>query len=272
MATMVTGAYFREAGVGPAVVCVHASASSSAQWRPLMDSLAGRFRTLAVDLYGSGKSARWPSGRTLSLADEVAFLDPVLAAAGDRFHLVGHSYGGAVALKAALANPDRLRSLVLFEPVLFSLLFAEDVTQPAAREIAAVRDDTVGAVHRGNPDDAGARFVDYWMGARVWAGMPVSRRQAVAEAMGTVSNEWDALFMEPMRLEGLATLDVPVLLLTGSESPASARAVARLLMKTLPRVTAVEIEGVGHMAPVTHPDRVNALIERHLERSDTRAE
>ena len=38
--------------------------------------------------------------------------------------------------------------------------------------------------------------------------------------------------------------------------------------ETLPRVTAVEIEGVGHMAPVTHPDRVNALIERHLERSE----
>jgi pimeloyl-ACP methyl ester carboxylesterase len=123
MATMVTGAYFREAGAGPAVVCVHASASSSAQWRPLMDRLAPRFRTLAVDLYGSGKSARWPSSQTLSLADEVSFLDPVLAAAGDRFHLVGHSYGGAVALKAALAYPDRptvarpLRTRALLAPL-----------------------------------------------------------------------------------------------------------------------------------------------------------
>jgi acyl dehydratase len=41
-------------------------------------------------------------------------------------------------------------------------------------------------------------------------------------------------------------------------------------MKTLPRVTAIEIEGVRHMAPVTHPDRVNTLIERHLELSDAR--
>jgi len=268
MATMVTGAYFREAGAGPAVVCVHASASSSAQWRPLMDRLAPRFRTLAVDLYGSGKSARWPNSRTLSLADEVSFLDPVLAAAGDRFHLVGHSYGGAVALKTALAHPDRLRSLVLFEPVLFSLLFAEDATQPAAREIAAVRDDTVTAVQRGDNDAAGARFVDYWMGGGVWASMPASRRQAVAEAMSAVSSEWDAVFMEPTPLEDLATLDVPVLLLTGPDSPASSRAVARLLMKALPRVTTAEIEGVGHMAPVTHPERVNALIERHLERAE----
>ncbi|HSE05443.1 MAG TPA: alpha/beta hydrolase, partial [Methylomirabilota bacterium] len=257
-------AFYREAGRGAAVVCVHASASSSAQWRPLMDRLAGRFRTLAPDLYGSGKSPRWPAIRPLSLADEVALLDPVLAAAGERFHLVGHSYGGAVALQAALAAPGRVESLVLFEPVLFSLLTAEDPAQPAAREIAAVRDDTVSALQRGDPHASGARFVDYWMGAGAWAAMPEPRREALAGSMTTVKAEWDAAFGEPTPLVAFAGLDVPVLYLTGSASPASSRAVARLLTRVLPRVTAVEIEGLGHMAPVTHPDRINALIEGHL--------
>jgi pimeloyl-ACP methyl ester carboxylesterase len=261
---MAPRAFFREAGRGAAVVCVHASASSSAQWRPLMDRLAGRFRTLAADLYGSGKSPMWPAVRPLSLADEVALLDPVLAAAGRRFHLVGHSYGGAVALRAALAAPGRVESLVLFEPVLFSVLTAEDPTQPAAREIAAVRDDTVRALERGDPRASGARFVDYWMGAGAWAAMPEPRREALAGAMTTVKAEWDAAFREPTPLSAFTELDVPVLYLTGSESPASSRAVARLLTKTLPRVTAVEIEGAGHMGPVTHPDRINTLIERYL--------
>src|SRR5262245_16933919 len=89
----VSGAHFREKGAGPGVVCLHASASSSGQWRPLMDRLAGRFRTLAADLYGSGQSPAWPAERPMWLADEVALLAPVLAAAGPRFHLVGHSYG-----------------------------------------------------------------------------------------------------------------------------------------------------------------------------------
>lgn len=229
-----------------------------------MDRLAGRFRTLAADLYGSGKSPMWPAVRPLSLADEVALLDTILAAAGRRFHLVGHSYGGAVALRAALAAPGRVESLVLFEPVLFSVLTAEDPTQPAAREIAAVRDDTVRALERGDPRASGARFVDYWMGAGAWAAMPEPRREALAGAMTTVKAEWDAAFRERTPLSAFAELDVPVLCLTGSESPASSRAVARLLTKTLPRVTAVEIEGVGHMGPVTHPDRINTLIERHL--------
>jgi pimeloyl-ACP methyl ester carboxylesterase len=258
-------AFFREAGTGPTVVCIHASASSSAQWRPLMDRLAGRFRTLAVDLYGSGKSPRWPDDRALSLADEVALLEPVLAAAGERFHVVGHSYGGAVALKAALAGPDRIRSLAVYEPVLFSVLLAEDPTQPAAREIVAVRDDTVAALAGGNPCAAGARFLDYWVGAGTWAGMPDARRNAVATAMGSLTAEWHAAFTEQAPLSAFASLDVPTLCLTGSDSPDASRGVTRLLANAMPRATEVEIAGVGHMGPVTHPERINARIERHLE-------
>jgi pimeloyl-ACP methyl ester carboxylesterase len=259
-------AYVREAGTGPAVVCLHASASSSAQWRLLMERLAGRFRTLAVDLYGSGKSPTWPDDRPLSLADEVALLEPVLAAVGPRVHLVGHSYGGAVALMAALADPGRVASLVVFEPVLFSVLLAEDPGQVAAREIEAVRDDTVAAMDGGAVEVSAARFVDYWMGAGTWAGMPAPRCASVATAMRAVKGEWHAIFTEPTPLSAFAALDVPVLYITGSRSPASGREVARLLTRTLPRVTTSEIEGVGHMGPVTHPERVNVLIERYLER------
>jgi pimeloyl-ACP methyl ester carboxylesterase len=258
-------AYVRETGTGPGVVCLHSSASSSAQWRPLMDRLAGRFRTLAVDLYGSGHSPAWPGERPMWLADEVALLASVFAAAGPRFHLVGHSYGGAVALMAALAEQRRVESVVVFEPVLFSLLTAEDPTQVAAREIAAVRDDTVASLEVGTPDASGARFVDYWMGPGTWAHMPEPRRQAIAAQMPQVKAQWHALFMESSPLSAFGALDVPVLYLTGSESPTSSPEVARLLMKTLPRVTALEIEDVGHMAPLTHPDRVNPLIERFLE-------
>ena len=259
-------ASFREAGTGVPVVCIHASASSSGQWRPLMERLAGRFRSLAVDLYGYGQSPPWPDERPLSLADEAALIEPVCEAAGDRFHLIGHSYGAAVALKTALLRPARLRSRVLFEPVLFALLITEDPCQPAAREIAAVRDDTVAAVDRGDVDAAGARFVDYWMGPCSWAGMPGPRRQAVASAMPKVKSEWLAAFTEPTPLSAFAALDVPTLCIVASNSPDSPRGVARLLAKTLPSVTTVEIDGVGHMAPVTHPDLVNAVIEDYLER------
>jgi pimeloyl-ACP methyl ester carboxylesterase len=233
-----------------------------------MERLADRFHVLAADLYGYGKSPRWPErpdGPGLTLADEVTLLEPVFRAAGDPFHLVGHSYGGAVALRAALDRPDRLRSLILFEPVLFALLMAEDPDQPAAREIASVRDDTSAAVDRGAHEESAERFVEYWMGQGAWARTPEQRRPGVAAAMRKVKDEWHACFTEPTRLSAFAALDVPTLFLVASDSPASSRGVARLLLATLPRVTAVEIPGVGHMGPITHPDRINAAIEDHLQ-------
>jgi len=74
----------------------------------------------------------------------------VFQAAGDRFHLIGHSYGGAIALKAALTRQDRLISLVLYEPVLFSVLMANAPQSDAVREIVAVRDDTIRLVDEVN--------------------------------------------------------------------------------------------------------------------------
>jgi pimeloyl-ACP methyl ester carboxylesterase len=255
-----------EAGMDGAtsVVCLHATASSGRQWRLLQHELAGRYRVFTPDLYGVGDSPSWRGARDLTLNDEVDLLEPVFAAAGESFHLVGHSYGGAVAACAALAHPDRIRSLVLIEPVLFGLLLAEDPGQPAAREIVAVRDDTTAAVALGAPERAAERFTDYWMGAGTWASIPAPRRSAVAQAMSDVGSEWSALFADTTPLSAYSSLKVPTLYLTGSESPASAREVARLLIKTLPDVTTVEVPGAGHMAPITHPGIINAAIEAHL--------
>ena len=257
--------FCREAGAGPPVVCLHSSASSSGQWRALMDRLAGRFRVIAVDLYGSGKTVAWPHDQPMLLDDEVALLRSVFRAAGDRFHLVGHSYGGAVALKAALTHQHRLISLVLYEPVLFSVLMANASQSDAAREIVAVRDDTIRLVDEGELNASAERFVDYWTGNGAWAAIPEPRRPAIAEAIRAAKPEWHALFHDSTPLEAFAEINVPTLFLTGTSSKASSLEVARLLTRVLPRVRVQRIEDVGHMAPVTHPERVNPLIERFLE-------
>jgi pimeloyl-ACP methyl ester carboxylesterase len=247
-------------------VCLHASASSGRQWQAFQGSLADGYHVLSPDLYGSGGSRLWPPDRKLTLADEVARLEPVFEAAGESCHLVGHSYGGAVAVRAALTYPGRFRSLVLIEPVLFGLLLAEDPRQPAAREVAALRQHTRAAVAVGALESAGERFIDYWMGAGTWAGMPPSRRAAIAQAMPGVRSQWTAIFAETTPLSAYSLLDLPVLYLVGSKSPPSARAVARLLTQTLPDVTSAELKDAGHMAPLTHPGIVNAAIQEHIGR------
>jgi len=165
-----------------------------------------------------------------------------------------HSYGGAVAARAALTYPGCFRSLVLIEPVLFGLLTAEDPHQPAAREVVALCQHTKAAVEVGALDSAAQRFIDYWMGAGTWAGMPPQRRAAIAQTMPSVRSQWTAIFAETTPLPVYSLLDLPVLYLVGSKSPSSTRAVARLLTPDLSQRDLGRTEGCGpHGAPHAFP-------------------
>jgi pimeloyl-ACP methyl ester carboxylesterase len=265
MAMSLPAPYIRDAGAGPGVVCLHANASSSAQWRGLMDLLCGRHRVLAPDSYGAGQSPDWPSEREITLRDEVALIAPALARAGSPLTLIGHSYGAAVALIAALTRPGRVRAIVVYEPTLFSLV---DARQPRPNDADGIRDAVAAAaaaLDRGDRDAAAGHFIDYWMGTGSWAATPPRRQPAIADAVAKVRRWAHALFTEPTPAEAFAALDMPILYLLGGASPASAHAVAHALLPVLPAARVVEFPGLGHMAPITHPDPVNAEIARFLD-------
>jgi pimeloyl-ACP methyl ester carboxylesterase len=258
--------FFREAGSGPGVVCVHSNASSSGQWRGLMDSLAMKFHVLAPDSYDAGKSPSWPSSRVIGLRDEVALIEPVLARAGSPLMLVGHSYGAAIALIAAVVNPGRVRAMALYEPTLFSLLDAES---PPPNEADGIRHAVAAAgvaLDAGDRDTAAAHFIDYWMGAGAWDQTPELRKPPIAAAVMNVRRWAHALFTEPTPLEGFRTLDIPVLYMVGKRSTRSAFGVARLLTSALPRVELLEFDALGHMGPITHAEIVNDAIAKFFER------
>jgi pimeloyl-ACP methyl ester carboxylesterase len=239
--------FCREAGTGPGVVCMHANASTSGQWRELMDVLAPDFHVFAADSYDAGRSPRWPSDRVITLRDEAALLEPVFTRAGSPLSMVGHSYGAAVALIAALADPGRVRAMALYEPTLFALL---DEETPPPNEADGIRD----AVARASGAlDAGERTPD-------------QRKPPIAASVTNVRRWAHALFTEPSPRDAFRRLDIPVLCMTGRQSTPSARGVTRLLLRTLPRVEAVEFDGLGHMGPVTDPGPVNDVIARFLAR------
>lgn len=266
MAPTPTTPYFREAGAGPGVVCLHSNASTSTQWRALMERLAPRFHVFAPDLLGAGRGPAWPADRSVTLHDEVALLEPVLAAAGKPLCLVGHSYGGSVALMAALARPQRVRAVAVYEPTLFSLLEQESPGHPAADGIRDAVADAGAAIDAGDHAAAAEHFIDYWMGAGAWSRFPADRRPPIAAAMVNVRGWARALFTEPTPLQAFGSFDRPVLYMVGGRSPASSRGVARLLTATLPNVSVLEFAELGHMGPVTHPEIVNAAVEEFLAR------
>ena len=259
-----TSAYVRESGSGDTVVCIHSSASASGQWRALMESMSDRYRVVAPDLYGCGKSPAWPGDRELLLDDEIALLAPALRSA-EQIHLVGHSYGGLIALRFATRHPERVASLVVYEPTCFFVLADRPGCEAASREIRGVREETSRLVEAGDLEGSARRFLEYWVGPDAWAKTPEAVRAAVAGAMRKVTFEWPNAFENAFPADDLRALVMPTLLLTGSGSTLAARSVIRMLREFLPHAESVEIPDLGHMGPVTHPQPVNRAIAGFLD-------
>ena len=258
--------FIRDEGSGPAVLCLHSNASTSSQWRALAGLLADRHRVMAVDGYGAGKSPEWPDDRGLRLADEVELAAPAIALAGERFDLVGHSYGAAVAVKLALMHPCRVRSLILYEPTLFHLVAGADPVSSPAAGVWQAAGDAAEAVARGDSFAAAERFIDFWMGSGSWAAMPTARQPAVAASMRNVKGWRDVTFADNLGLDELRALEMPVLLMWGQLSPDSATSVVRALQDAFPNVTMAPQPGLGHMGPITHAERINAQIAEFIAR------
>jgi pimeloyl-ACP methyl ester carboxylesterase len=262
----------RVASTAPAVICLHSSAGSARQWAPLLEALGTGFRTAAPDLLGYGSRSNWAYERALSLDDEARQIEPLIAAEDDGVHLVGHSYGGAVALHLALRNPQRVRSVSLYEPVLFNLLHEDTASRYAAVEISSVRIAVRRAVYSGRAEHAAQMFVDYWSGPGAWDTLPEKRRHPIVARMRKVDAEFDAVFYNATSLFAYRRLAVPVLAMVGEMTRRPPRRILDLLGTVLPDVTRQEIAGAGHLGPLTHAADVNARIRAFLDAQKTQAQ
>lgn len=258
---------FTDQGHGPIVVLLHSSMASKSQWRALSAELAPTHRAIAFDLYGYG-AAPMPAGAASAfcLDDEarrVQHLLSRLAGAHEPVHLVGHSYGGAVALRLALALGPRVLSLSLYEPTAFHAVDGGGAAASAElREVRAVA-NAVRRCRFDDPADAlavAARFIDFWNGNEGALGaLPASRQQTFAAHLPKVALDFQALFDSQLSAADYRELSAPTCLIGGLDSPACTRSVIGALAATL-RHRALRTVDAGHMGPVTHPERVNPRI------------
>lgn len=257
----------------PTVVLFHSSAASARQWTSLIELLQPRFRVHAVELFGHGAQPDWHDAVPLTLAHEAALAAPLLAFTGG-VHVVGHSYGGAVALKLATLYPHAVRSVVGYEPMLFRRLLDDDPRSPPALGFIAVGEFIRDQLELGRPYAAAGCFVDFWSGPGTWDSMPEGIRDAIAARMPAVHRQFGALTREPPRDERLAGLSMPMLLMSGARSVAVTRRIAELLREGLPHARHEALPKMGHMGPITHAAEVNRRIAAFLHErtfSDTAA-
>lgn len=260
--------------LGPAetVICLHSSTGTQAQWKPLLPRLQPWMQPLALDLYGHGRSPAWPVDAPGVLdvdARPVAALIDALEAAAQAqgqaaagVHLVGHSYGAAVALRAALRRPQAVRSLTLYEPVLFGLLPAAD---PARHEIEDIARSLAVLVRAGALADAARVFVGYWGGAMAWHAMNPAQQASVMHRISTVPRHFEALFAARWAAPQFRRLaGIPTLLLQGGATRAPAREVLARLAQALPQAVVRTVAAAGHLGPITQAAEVLPMMQQHV--------
>ncbi|HVK83411.1 MAG TPA: alpha/beta hydrolase [Kofleriaceae bacterium] len=245
------------------VLLIHSGGFTSRQWRKLADRLAPSHRVLTPDLLGYGPTP-WPAGRPFHFTEDLAMLATLF---DEPAHLVGHSYGGFLALKLALEYPDRVRSLAVYEPVAFGIL-DEPADAPFRDELTRLPPYVPDA--EGADEVWLAAFVDWWNGPGAWSQLAEPTRRAFRSVGWKVSREVASLVDDHTDRTSYARITVPTLLLGGETSPATERRVLAKLSATLPAATLHTYAGLGHMGPITHADLVNDAIVEHLTRVASR--
>jgi pimeloyl-ACP methyl ester carboxylesterase len=256
--------FYREVGAGEPILLLHCGAGSSGAWLPVMEHLGQGYRMLAPDLLGYGRSPPWPRDATLAPDAELGVVHALLDVAGRPAHLVGHSYGGTVALNAAQRFPRKVASLTLIEPVAFNLLRRAD--EPDGwREVAALADRHLALVGEGRDAAAAEAFITYWMGPNAWLQMPDSARESAVRTAAKVAAEWRLMLADKGDFETVAGIDAPTLLVCGARTRSRpAKRVIEVLRRMLIYARHYEIADAGHMSPLTHPAVVAEAIRRHV--------
>ena len=247
----------------PTVVLLHSSASSARQWERLVETLKPRFRVHAIEFHGHGERAAWSGDTPLTLADEAALAAPLLEADGGA-HVVGHSYGAAVALKLTTMYPKLVRSLVAYEPVMFRWLAEYSAHQRPMHDVIAAAGSMRDEIAAGREHSAAQRFVDFWSGGGAWDSMSSGKQTSIAARMRAVIQHFDALFREPLQRAQLALLNMPMMFVSGARTVAVARRIAEVLRLTLPHAKHEVMPAMGHMGPITHATEFNRRLAEFL--------
>jgi pimeloyl-ACP methyl ester carboxylesterase len=251
------------------VVALHCSLSSGRQWTRLAAELGSDYQIMAPDLSGYGNNPG-PFDLPTTLAQEVALLADRLGEANGPVHLVGHSYGGALAFKIATdsAFASRVRSLTLIEPVLPTLLRDSATDRRLYERFVNVAHDVYEDLWKGLASEAIDEFTDFWNGSGPPEQLSPNARIRMIERADKIAFDFTSVLAEENVEAAAAKLRVPTLLVSGGLSPYLTQRIAGRLALIIDRAEIRHLRVAGHMLPITHASIVNPWIGRHIARAE----
>jgi pimeloyl-ACP methyl ester carboxylesterase len=260
---------YEESGSGPAIVLVPGSCSTGAAWRPVIAGWRDQFRTVTTSLLGYGGTEERRTATDTSIEREAEALESVVRRAACGVHLVGHSFGGLVALAVALRGRVPLASLTILEAPAPEALRgkAEHDNYRAFRQMT----ERYFAEFASGNAEAIATMIDFYGGAGTFASWPPRVRAYAVKTTPTNILDWASAYAFPLPAELLATIKLPVLVLWGGISHPAVQRANALIAKGLKDATAGPIEGAAHFMISTHASEVAEMVARHVQRTEERA-
>ncbi|MGE0726205.1 MAG: alpha/beta fold hydrolase [Alphaproteobacteria bacterium] len=253
------------AGTGAPLIFVHGSAGSGRQWKRLYDHFAASRRVFAFDLEGNGGNPPWPVDRTFTVDCDRRAIDAAIDQIGAPVDVIAHSAGCLGTLLLARDRPAAIRSLTLFEPVLFHILRDSDPAAFAPVRAFAERYRATYAAAGGAA--AMEAFVDFWNGPGSWPTLPEPVRASMLVAAGRLDQEWGVVLgAQPvLSLADLTAIRQPTLFFCGTGTIGPVQRIAEIAAPIFPAGRLIPVEGAGHMAPFTHAAAVAPAIAAHIE-------
>ena len=259
------GLAYEEAGAGDAVVCIHGAFLADA-FRPLLSErrLTDRYRVVSYHRRGYGASD--PADGPLTLAEQAADCRRVLTHLGvDRAHVVGHSFGGVVALRLALDAPELVGTVTLLEAGLLvgesADLYRQGLRDSIARYRAVGPRNAVDEFFR-------LRWPDY--AEHLDRTLPGAFEQAVADAATCFEVDLPGGLSSELGEAEARRVAQPALVVLGGASAAlhpRFEETYRLLLEWLPRGEGVVVPGLSHFLQLEDPaavaDALAAFLDRH---------
>jgi pimeloyl-ACP methyl ester carboxylesterase len=261
----VGGIEYEECGSGPTLVFVPGSCSTGAAWRPVISSWDGQFHCVTTSLLGYGKTAERRTASDYSIAREAEIVEAVVRRTARPIHLVGHSFGGLVAVAVALRRQVPVKSLVIVEAPAVELL-RECSDGPNYRGFREMTSAYFAAYNAGDKE-AIASMIDFYGGAGTYASWPPRVRTYAIEKTPVNILDWATAYgfqLSPALLAGMA---VPTLIVWGGASHPAVQSANALFAQQAANASSVIIQGATHFMLATHSQELGSAIAQHVSRT-----
>jgi pimeloyl-ACP methyl ester carboxylesterase len=255
---------YEESGVGPTIVLVPGSCSTGSAWRPVMSHLGSGLRCVTTSLLGYGGTAERRTQINPDIAHEAEVLESVIRHANGPVHLVGHSFGGLIALAVALRKKVPLLSLGILEAPAQQILRSSNEYQ----HYSCFEEMKAGYLEAFHAGEAAAitGSIDFFAGPGTFASWPQRVRDYAVKTTAVNLLDWASADGFPLALASLSQINIPTLVVWGEKSHPAMKRANELLAQRL-KAFAVSMPGASHFMISTHPAQLAHLLAQHVRRT-----